>query len=186
MSLASPALAGGFFTTSATWEAHKAIILQFKKTKRVKFAKKDKHWWWRPWGLRRFYLKTAQTSRSARLWSLLGRHVLWSSTRKGKAQLAPKGSEGLGISTCILLNSSLKLNWVWESSLHFLKVIQPFLPPSSSQGKFSKVVSETVLTLIVFSAIGKPAVSTWGRLWGTSDHTGCSLGTAGTDLLAAG
>ena len=45
MSLASPALAGGFFTTSATWEAHKAIILQFKKTKRVKFAKKDKHWW---------------------------------------------------------------------------------------------------------------------------------------------
>ena len=41
----SPALAGGFFTTSATWEAHKAIILQFKKTKRVKFAKKDKHWW---------------------------------------------------------------------------------------------------------------------------------------------
>ena len=45
MSLTSPTLAGVFFTTTATWEAHKAIILQFKKTKRVKFAKKDKHWW---------------------------------------------------------------------------------------------------------------------------------------------
>lgn len=65
-------------------------------------------------------------------------------------------------------------------------MIQPFLPPFSSEGKFSKVVSETVLTLIVSSVTGKPALSSWGRLRGTSDHTGYSLGTAGTDLLAAG
>ena len=106
-----------------TGKSVKQLYSNLKK-KRGKFAKRDKHWWWRPWDLRRFYLETAQTSRSAHLWSLLGRHMLWSSTRNGKTQAAPKGSEGLGISTCILLNSSLKLNWVWESSLHFSKVIQ--------------------------------------------------------------
>ena len=33
MSLMSPALAGGSFTTSATWEAHKSTILHYKKQK---------------------------------------------------------------------------------------------------------------------------------------------------------
>ena len=110
MSLTSPALAGGFFTTSATWEARKAIILQFKKTK-SEVCQEGQTLVVKAMGSKEVLPENCpETSRSARLWSLLGRHVLWSSTRKGRAQLAPKGSEGLGISTCILLNSSLKLN----------------------------------------------------------------------------
>ena len=70
--------------------------------------------------------------------------------------------------------------------------MQSPLLPSSSWGKFFQVASETVWTLIGPSAISKPALSTWGKLLGTSDHIGymgklaLHLGTAGIDSLAVG
>ena len=39
MSLMSPALAGGFFNTSATWEAHKIVMLNIKKKNNKIFVK---------------------------------------------------------------------------------------------------------------------------------------------------
>ena len=40
-SLMSPALAGGFFTISTTWEAHKSTIFQYKIKSKLKIKKKN-------------------------------------------------------------------------------------------------------------------------------------------------